>query len=529
MTNKSGLYQYEGVSVDSKHNTIQIIKDGYFEAARTFRSTRSQELFNQTILIRKQFNQSFNSSIGGTVSNQDGNATTPTVEIAFPANTIVVDGSQEGYQGEVQVAIHYLDPTADEADLVMPGDLSALLVDDILGKATTFGMAYVELQSPSGVRLQIKDGATAELEIKVPSELRSSAPDQVSSSYFDEGLGLWKEEGTATLAGDSYVSEVTHFSCWSYNSSTPSVIVTARLVDQLGLPLPGMHIQLTEQGEWSGGYGYTDQDGVFTGAVAKDAMLNMIVRLSTFCGGTSSTLLTDQVGPFTMDTDMGDIAISLQNTETITVNASFFNCDGDPVTNGLVYVARSYFKITDGTLNVTIPVLDCNPSNFVMWAHDLDTDKVSLRLPLVLGVNNYEDQTLCDIEANFFEVIADGLDINERSMTEIAAIGLTADKTLHAFYNIEGGADWNAMQIDFNDGNANGFTVGTWSISEASIKQGAFVDDLAYMAMAGAGEVDVQVVANDGQRDYIKGSYRVDFTDVTTGVVYEFTGKFKLY
>jgi len=91
------------------------------------------------------------------------------------------------------------------------------------------GMAYVELQSTSGELLQIKEGAVAELKILIPESLRTNAPDHVISSSFDEQLGLWKEEDTATLSGIYYVSTVTHFSCWSYNSSSPSIVLTARL------------------------------------------------------------------------------------------------------------------------------------------------------------------------------------------------------------------------------------------------------------------------------------------------------------
>ena len=529
-TNESGLYHFQSVTVDSKHNTIAIRKDGYFEAARTFRSTKSNELFHQTKLLKKNFNQSFSSSSGGEVDNQDGNATAPTVTISFDPNTIVFDGTQDQYNGVVQVAIKYLDPTDIEVDQEMPGDLSALLADDILGKASTYGMAYVELQSISGERLQIKEGALAELAITIPEELRSLAPDQVTASYFDEGLGLWKEEGKASLQGSNYVSEVTHFSCWSYNSSAPSVIVTARLIDQAGLPLAGMHIQLTEQGGWTGGYGYTDQDGIFTGAVAKDVVLSLYVTMPGYCPSQSNLLLSSEVGPFSIDTDLGDIAVDVSNSVTITVNATFFNCDNLPVTNGIVQVARSYFKITDGTLNVSIPVTDCNIGNLVLWAHDLDTDRLSERFPLVAGVNNFQDIQLCEIEAPFFEFIAPTLGINERSMIEIVAYDFDGEeKYIAGLFNEEVVEEWASVRIDFNDSNQNGFVVGTFPITGATIEIGAFPPVLTYSAAANQGEVTVDIVSSDGLGDYIKGNYRVEFEDVNNGNIHEFTGKFKLY
>jgi len=68
--------------------------------------------------------------------------------------------------------------------------------------------------------------------------------------------------------------------------------------------------------------------------------------MPSLCQGVPNNILNDELGPFASDTDLGDISLELDVTETITVNASFFNCEDNPVTNGIVYVARSYFKIT---------------------------------------------------------------------------------------------------------------------------------------------------------------------------------------
>jgi len=527
MTNESGLYQFENTTVDSKHNTLRITKNGFFEGARTFRSTVSSRLFQKTVLVEKQFEQSFSSSAGGTVSDVSS-AADANVQIVFAAGTIVHDGTQDPYDGEVEVAMHYIDPTSEAADEVMPGDLSVLLADDVLGKASTYGMAYVDLQSPSGQPLQIKDGATAQLSITVPEELRSVAPSEVKTSYFDESLGLWKEEGSATLQGDSYVSEVTHFSCWSYNSSSPSIVLSARVVDEFGQPVPGVHVQVTEQDRWQGGYGKTDQDGVFSGAVAKDAVLNIFLSNLGNCPGQNSSLLRDQVGPFAADTNLGDIIVDASAIETVTVQASFTNCDGDPVTNGVAYVARQYFNITDGTLSVTVPA--CEDLTNVLWAHDLDTDRVSARLTLTVGeLNDVGEIQLCETEAPYLHVMAPSLGIDEVTMVETGASGLSEQKRIISLFGFEIAEDWHNMELLFTDpASPTGFSVGTFVLDSGTIEIGTFPAVLTYEAGNGEGEIVISEVSTDELGDYIRGSFRIDFTEVANGTVHEFRGTFKL-
>jgi len=519
-TNNSGIYEFANVSVDSKHNSIAVSKAGFFDAARTFRSSTAKEIFHQTILLPVIADQSFQSSQGGEVVSGS-------VTIDFEPNSIVFKSNDNEYNGTVQVAISYLDPTDSDFDRKMPGDLTSINDDNIILKSTSYGMAYVELLSGSGDALQIKKGSKAKLKIKIPEDLKSFAPQTLEAGHFDEGLGMWRIESSAILEGDSYVADVTHFSCWSYNSSLPSVVITGRIVDQSGLPVPGLRIQISESNNWGGGYGTAGQDGVFTGAVPKDVPLNLYIYNSYNCPG-QAHLFSDNIGPFNNDVNIGDIVIDASSLEFITIEASFFNCEDEPVTNGVAYAAHHYFKITDGTLNVMVPACESD-LNLILWVHDLDTDKVTGQYPLVVGeLNDFGPISVCQIEARFFEIIAPGLGLDEISMVEIGAWFEDEEKTIFGFYNADLNEDVLQIKIEYADANPNGFEVGTWPISVGEIEVGVFPSVLTYQAGNGEGEVKITEVGVDGLSNYIKGNYRVNFKEINTGADFEFSGDFLL-
>ncbi len=93
----------------------------------------------------------------------------------------------------------------------------------------SFGMMAVVLESTSGEKLQIAKDKSAKLTIPIPSSIQSSAPASISLWYVDEQTGLWKEEGTATKNGTSYVGDVKHFSFWNADFSNPAVNVSVTI------------------------------------------------------------------------------------------------------------------------------------------------------------------------------------------------------------------------------------------------------------------------------------------------------------
>ena len=135
--------------------------------------------------------------------------------ISLPSNSVVNVATDAPYTGTVNVAVHWIDPTAVDLDQIMPGDLRGIDETGSLKGLKTFGMTAVELTSASGELLQIASGKKATLTMPVPPALLSNAPSSIPLWYFDEINGLWKQDGTATKTGNTYVGDVSHFSFWN--------------------------------------------------------------------------------------------------------------------------------------------------------------------------------------------------------------------------------------------------------------------------------------------------------------------------
>ena len=80
----------------------------------------------------------------------------------------------------------------------------------------------------SGEKLQLKTGKTAEIAAQIPAKILGEAPSEIAMWYFDNGLGLWKEEGKAKKENGKYIANVSHFSCWNYDYYLPSIILSGQ-------------------------------------------------------------------------------------------------------------------------------------------------------------------------------------------------------------------------------------------------------------------------------------------------------------
>ena len=130
--------------------SLPLQKKVILKGTRTFRADHSKTIQLKTQLLSKNFNQSFESITGGTAN--EGNAV-----LSFSPNSVMVSSSKADYNGTVKVAMKYLDPTQYETNEKMPGDLSAVNSENELGTLGSFGMVYVELQSPVRRKTSVED------------------------------------------------------------------------------------------------------------------------------------------------------------------------------------------------------------------------------------------------------------------------------------------------------------------------------------------------------------------------------------
>ena len=207
LTDGEGLFKIEDVMVMENQAFVKVDKDGYFHGSRTFFAYANEMEFVRITLLEKTIQGTVDAS-GGTVSTPEG------VKLNFPANA-VADANGNPYNGTVQVAAQYLDPSANDIFQIMPGSLRGVTEENNEEGLTTYGMVAVELIGSGGEQLNVADGKTVQLTMPVASAQQGSAPSEIPLWYFDEDQGIWKEEGKATLQGNVYVGEVAHFTFWN--------------------------------------------------------------------------------------------------------------------------------------------------------------------------------------------------------------------------------------------------------------------------------------------------------------------------
>src|SRR5690606_555839 len=104
-----------------------------------------------------------------------------------------------------------------------------------------------------------------------------SAPATIPLWYFDETKGMWIEEGSATLQGNTYTGTVTHFSFWNWDIPFSAIIMELTLVDQNNNPLQNYTIKLTNTANSDWRSGTTNADGWVGGLTYSNATLTLEV------------------------------------------------------------------------------------------------------------------------------------------------------------------------------------------------------------------------------------------------------------
>ncbi|MFK8006169.1 MAG: carboxypeptidase-like regulatory domain-containing protein [Saprospiraceae bacterium] len=350
-TDENGIFTFEDVSVLENRAFVTVEKDGYFHGSRTFFAYANQRSNVKISLLEKTIQGTVGAS-GGTVSTPEG------VQLNFPANAVAnADGSP--YTGTVQVAAQYLDPTAENIENIMPGDLRGITTDNVEEGLTTYGMVAVELLGSNDELLNVADGKTVQLTMPVGSAQLSSAPAEIPLWYFDETTGVWKEEGKATLQGDKYIGDVSHFTFWNCDINWDLIYLDGTVLLD-GVILEGSNVCLSfDNGGWnSTACDYTNSAGVFSGQVPTNTIFTIEVYGPAGNCGTAA-FYTAEIGPFTADVtlDVIDLDGSAINESTLNVTGSMVDCDNNTVTNGYAKITVGYYTFysytVDGTLDFT--------------------------------------------------------------------------------------------------------------------------------------------------------------------------------
>ena len=399
-TDDRGLFFVHQKLMNKNGTFVKVSHAGFFNAGRFAFPELNKSSFIEIKMMPKELTATFQAGAGKAFSIWG-------VSVSIPANAIAGAGGQL-YSGTVNAYAVRLGPNDAGTFDLMPGDLRAQDANGYAKVLSTFGMFAVELESPSGEKLNLFPGKKAAIDVFVPDNLFSYAPEIIPIWHFDETNGYWKQEGEAPRSGsDHYSFEVPHFSFWNCDVPNDYVILNGHVSDAAGHSFSNIQVSLSHQ-TFGSGHGYTDSEGHFGGAVPANVPLKLTV--TDACG---NMLLEQEVGPFSQNTDMGNIVIP--NLETITVTGTLVDCASNPLAGGLALIQKLdtvFAAITaDENGHFSATFHDCIPF-FDLQVQGYDLVSLQQSPPVVLtpidDVADAGNIQVCDNLDQFFSFTVNG-------------------------------------------------------------------------------------------------------------------------
>jgi len=485
-TDENGFFQLN--STVKEHNAIlNVKKEGFFEAIQTLQTIEDVKVKTTVKLTPRVSSGSLQANDGGTIqTNSNG-------KIEFAPNSFV-DASGNPYSGEVNVFAYYLDPTIEDLQEVMPGNLTAIDEENTPQLLTSYGMMNVELEDNMGNPLQIS--ANASLTTPVPASLQANAPETIPLWYFDTEEGTWREEGSATLQGNVYVGEVAHFTWWNCDIPENFIYLEGQVdggVD--GTPI--LTIKITQLSTGQYGIMNTYDKGNFAGPVPKNQTL--LLEVFSSCG---DLLHSEEIGLFSEDTELPLIPIDISSLSWLSFAGTLTDCDGNPITNGYVVlsavnsaISEALFPDANGFVSATFA--NCSDGEVVYFGVDLTSFEASDNINITLT----EDTQVGDIVACGNEV-TESFDITIAGETMswlpcTATIGqggldgeqLITISTTHVQEN--GSVDYNIIYIDWNTGGSDPQWATSYEVSVSGEPDVIYGFNLGF-----SGIVNLDILAN---------------------------------
>jgi hypothetical protein len=514
-TDKYGYFEVKNAQVVKEAAVVTVTKPGYFKGIKTYIAKEGKAAFFRIKLVPKTTVGNINAASGGTVTLANG------LSIKLPAGGIVNAATNTAYTGTVNVAAFWINPTAADLNKIMPGDLRGINSEGALKLLQTFGMAAVELTGSAGELLQIVNGQKATLTLPIPSSLSASAPASIPLWYFDEVKGLWKQEGSGTKTGNTYVGDVGHFSFWNYDIPGNYVQFDCTLKDATGNPIPFVPVRISVNDTgYNSRFGYTDASGYIGGLVPANAQLILEVFPTYYYCNTP--VYTQIFTTSNANISLGDVVITTSFTATI--SGSVTNCNNNRVTNGSVIMFKNglfvrYPLSNTGTFNFST-ILCNNTAAVTLVAEDLTASQQSVPYisNLVVGSNVVGNLQACNNStAEFIHYSINGVNYSLTAPVDSVNSFGNSSVIIYLYGSKVGGGD--AVNISF----------GTTGIGVNSLQQLTNFTAAQLPFTAGPNPMSVHITEYGALGEFISGNFTGTLTDnQPPNTVYNLTCSFRV-
>lgn len=415
-TDSNGVFIINNATVHEKFAFIKAKKTGYLDGSRSLVPTVGMN-YARITLLSGTIVGTVNSGASGSVSLSNG------AKVTFDGNFKTETGAS--YTGLVSVIMKHLDPSDSSISDKMPGMLLAQNSSGEERVLETFGMMNIELRGSASQKLQIS--TTAQLEMPISNSQLASAPATIPLWHFDETLGYWKEEGTATKQGTKYVGTVSHFSWWNCDAQFPTIRLCVTVVNSNGAPLANVKVGIRRATNSYMVNGFTNSQGQVCGLVPANETLTMVVFDS--CGNAVST---SSIGPFSTDTTLPNLVISNASIQSTLVQGNLLKCDGTNVTNG--YVLMRYGNqnlmatVTNGAFSFTMLVCSATDTAFRLEGFDYDNLQTTnpINFTFTSPTTNVGNITACNSISEFISYRIDSNPVRYIIANITASVGTTS-------------------------------------------------------------------------------------------------------
>jgi len=485
-TDAFGHFFFKEVELNARGSLVQIEKSGYFPGSRRFFAVNDTENRIKVKLIPKSFDYSFATENGGEVVMNGG------AKVNFQPNSIQ-DADGIPYTGTVRVAAQWLNP--DERDILdqMPGNLQGVDVNSEEVVLSTAGMIAVELEDEMGQPLNIREGYTATISMPVPDFLQGNAPEEIPNWSYNEAYGMWVEEGVSKLVGNEYVGEVSHFSYWNHDFKDPLVEFMAIIQNEEGMPLDNYKVVIRQPGTNLYGFGTTCADGSIAGLIPQD--YDLLLEVLDLCG---NVIYSENIGPFSDDTDLGIITVSEGSLNGINLAGTLVDCNGNPIPNGVVIYELGFFTgyeyaDDNGAFDFTFSTCEDDPEVTVTGANTsslLQSEAITVQTTSG-GTTDFGLINVCDESLeNYMRVTIDG----ENAIYLDARIGTDSMGNTIIFQYFNQGGDVSNINLIFygeevgNYGGINGNTIQLFSDEANAWNLQGFLENFEVSSFGTSGE-----------------------------------------
>ena len=373
-TDAYGNYAFNKVSHKGELSLLAVTSTGNFDNYRRHSVQKDLASYSSIIVREKALLGTANTNQAETLTHQSG------ATISLPENAIR-DEAGNNYNGDYQVYLSWIDPSAPDLNETMMGDLSAIDADGQLVGLSTFGMLQVELEAEDGSPLNLQENQTAELSFPVPAELLDKAPESIPLWSYDEENGYWLEEGEALLTGSNYVGLVSHFSTWNVDSKVEDAIDICGSItlSTRGDEFPLSYYEVTISGNsFNGVGGWLSEDGTFN-FINIPPNQNITLSVKDYCGNeVYSTVVEAGTDNIKLD------PIVLRDNAGVNYLAfcgNALDCNGLPVGEGYVSIdigATRQYNIPlgpEGQFEIVLPV--CNQFELTLRVINLEDFGIS--------------------------------------------------------------------------------------------------------------------------------------------------------